>query len=153
MKHVFPSLFILLLFSCKKDQYDNASGEKNISLPAYTETGKGSFAFLMDTTIFTIYGAHRETSALFPATWVKNTAITGTTFLHQPINRLLLQEESFPLSGKIRSSNSMKQSCHSRRISLRHLRHISCQDFCNRLFPVLFMCRNNLKMAVIAAFF
>jgi len=87
MKHVFPSLLILLLFSCKKDQYDNASGEKNISLPAYTETGKGSFAFLMDTTIFTIYGAHRETSALFPATWVKNTAITGyniSASTHQP---------------------------------------------------------------------
>lgn len=88
MKHVLPSLFVLLLCSCKKDGYDNASSGKDISLPPYTETGKGSFGFLMDTTIFTIYGAHHETSAFFPGTWVRNTAITGyntSASSHQPV--------------------------------------------------------------------
>jgi hypothetical protein len=90
MKHALKILLACSLLSCKKDQYNDASAGTNITLPAYTESGAGTLGFKMDTSIFTIYGAHFEPSMFSYGRWVKNTAITGYNLSEQTHQKILI---------------------------------------------------------------
>jgi hypothetical protein len=59
MKFFISAFFLMLLISCKKTggYYDNTLAAKKLSLPAYSENGKGTFGFLMDDSVFTVFGA------------------------------------------------------------------------------------------------
>ncbi|MEP6748274.1 MAG: hypothetical protein ABJB86_11150 [Bacteroidota bacterium] len=80
MKLLIAALFLMLLISCTKTAgyYDNTGAAKKLSLPPYSENGKGTFGFLMNDfndpidSIFTIFGAFHS-ATMFGSSWITNT--------------------------------------------------------------------------------
>lgn len=91
MKYFIIAYFLMLIISCKKNiNYDNTANEGKISLPAYSEKGLGTFGFLMDDSVWTIFGAHFEQGGFFPGQWVKNTVVSGYNNNYQQSGKTLL---------------------------------------------------------------
>ena len=84
MKSFYFIIPLLILQSCKKDTqfYDNST--VTISLPPYSETGANIFAFLMNDSVFTVFGATYGGTIFSPAAWHANTIVFGHGYTGTP---------------------------------------------------------------------
>ncbi len=57
MKQLFLGLCLLTFLSCRKN-FDNTNQIRKIVLPNYTETGANTFGFMLNTSIWRVFGKH-----------------------------------------------------------------------------------------------
>jgi hypothetical protein len=59
------------LFSCRKT-YDNTNDTNKIILPQYSEAGSSTFGFMLNNSVWTVFGKHKANNGFGPY-WMNNT--------------------------------------------------------------------------------
>lgn len=78
MKQLIFGLCILSMLSCRK-HFDNSNEIDKIVLPNYTETGANAFGFMLNNTIWTVFGKHYLTTG-FGSGFIDNKLEVSTFF-------------------------------------------------------------------------
>lgn len=84
MNKFFLGLCILLFFSCSK-RFDNANDINKVVLPQYTETGANTFGFMLNNSVWTIFGKY-ESNIGFGRRWIDNSL--GVSTYYTGVNQL-----------------------------------------------------------------
>jgi hypothetical protein len=64
-------VLVLSLPGCKKENYNNSNDLNDIKLPSQTETGAGTFGFMMNDQVWTVFGA-KLYSGWLESRWIPN---------------------------------------------------------------------------------
>ncbi len=79
MKKIYLAALILTFFSCSKglQYYDNTVAASRLALPAYSEDGANTFGFMMNDSVWTVFGKKYFGDMFTPAAWHDNVVGVG----------------------------------------------------------------------------